>query len=287
MKLLFATDLHGQSRAYERLAELARDERVAAVLLGGDLFVYSRLAAPQLVDANGPFRAFLEGLRGSTIAVLIIHGNVDRPAAVARLHDFQQEGLLRVLEPQPFRFARPVDPDDSVDLIGYPYVPPTPLRLKDYDRRDLATDTYAGSSPILVAGEDPLGEAQEQTADYLNSLPSIEEDLAGVPETGHPFILVAHSPPWDGALDQTNSGIHAGSRALRNWIEARRPVLALHGHIHEAPDVSGRWAKRIGFTIAVNPGSSTDDRLQAVLIDTSTRPFRLWHSAREPLDSPG
>ena len=285
MKLLFATDLHGHARAYERLAELALDEKVAAVLLGGDLFVYSRLAAPQLVEADGPFRAFLEGLRRSSIAVLAIHGNMDRPAAVSRLHDFQQKGLLRVLELQPFRFACPGDRDDSVDLVGYPYVPPTPLRLKDYDRRDLATDTYAGSSPALVAGRDPLGELEERTADYLNSLPSIEEDLARIPGTEFPFILIAHSPPWGGTLDQTNSGIHAGSQALRNWFEVRQPVLALHGHIHEAPDISGRWAERIHSTIAVNPGASTDDSLQAVLIDTSTRPYRLWHSARGPLDA--
>jgi len=285
MKLAFATDLHGHRRAYERLAELARDERVAAVLLGGDLFAYCRSAAPQLVEANGSFRLFLDGLRKSSIAVLLIHGNVDRPAAVARLHDFQQEGLLRVLEPQPFRLAHPGDLDDSIDLVGYPYVPPTPLRLKDYDRRDLATDSYASPSPILVASEDPLGEPREQTADYLNSLPSIEEDLAQVPEMEHSFILIAHSPPWGGALDQTKTGIHAGSHALRNWIGVRQPVLALHGHIHEGPEVSGRWAQRIHSTICVNPGSSTDDRLQAVLIDIATRPPRVWHSARGPLEA--
>lgn len=41
-----------------------------------------------------------------------------------------------------------------------------------------------------------------------------------------------------------------GSTALREAIEEHKPLLGLHGHIHE-----GRGATRIGKTLCINPGS--------------------------------
>ncbi len=41
-----------------------------------------------------------------------------------------------------------------------------------------------------------------------------------------------------------------GSTALREVIEEHKPLLGLHGHIHE-----GRGATRIGKTLCINPGS--------------------------------
>jgi hypothetical protein len=41
-----------------------------------------------------------------------------------------------------------------------------------------------------------------------------------------------------------------GSSALRKVIEETKPLLGLHGHIHE-----GRGATRIGKTLCINPGS--------------------------------
>lgn len=54
--------------------------------------------------------------------------------------------------------------------------------------------------------------------------------LGGVPEEG---VLVAHSPPA-GHVDSSSSGDHLGSTAIRAAIEAKRPRLAVCGHIHES-----------------------------------------------------
>lgn len=64
-----------------------------------------------------------------------------------------------------------------------------------------------------------------------------------------PLVLVTHQPAYGTALDRTSSGGHAGSTALRDFIEREQPVLAVSGHIHEAVSID-----RIGNCLLVNPG---------------------------------
>lgn len=63
------------------------------------------------------------------------------------------------------------------------------------------------------------------------------------------FVLVTHQPAWGTNLDIPGSGNHAGSRAIRNFIERSNPLLAVSAHIHESPGVDS-----IGKTRLVNPG---------------------------------
>jgi Icc-related predicted phosphoesterase len=72
------------------------------------------------------------------------------------------------------------------------------------------------------------------------------EKLAACPEGA---VLVLHSPP-QGHCDANGSGDHFGSPALLSAIEAKRPGLAVCGHIHES------WGcqSRIGETPIHNLG---------------------------------
>ena len=74
------------------------------------------------------------------------------------------------------------------------------------------------------------------------------ERLAGCPEGA---VLVVHSPP-EGHCDTSSSGDHLGSTAILETIEAKRPPLAVCGHIHEA------WGARdeVGPTTVINLGPS-------------------------------
>ena len=49
-----------------------------------------------------------------------------------------------------------------------------------------------------------------------------------------PLVLVCHAPPHDTALDQIRPGLHAGSSAVREFIEKHQPEYFFCGHIHEA-----------------------------------------------------
>ena len=72
------------------------------------------------------------------------------------------------------------------------------------------------------------------------------DQLAGCPDGA---VLVVHSPP-KGYCDESSAGEHLGSRAILEAIEAKRPPLAVCGHIHES------WGaeSEIGPTRVINLG---------------------------------
>ena len=42
-----------------------------------------------------------------------------------------------------------------------------------------------------------------------------------------PLVLICHAPPLDTALDRIHEGLHAGSRAVREFIEKHQPRVFL------------------------------------------------------------
>lgn len=83
------------------------------------------------------------------------------------------------------------------------------------------------------------------------SEPQIAERLQRFADL-NPLVLVCHAPPNGTALDQIRPGLHAGSRAVREFIEQRKPRYFFCGHIHEAEGVQAQ----IGETWAMNVGKA-------------------------------
>jgi Icc-related predicted phosphoesterase len=73
-----------------------------------------------------------------------------------------------------------------------------------------------------------------------------ERMLADCPEDA---VLVVHSPPR-GHCDRSSAGEHLGSEAILRAIEAKRPRVAVCGHIHDA------WGEQsaVGQTEVFNLG---------------------------------
>ncbi len=65
-----------------------------------------------------------------------------------------------------------------------------------------------------------------------------------------PLVLVCHCPPKETALDQIKPGLHAGSPAVRKFIEETQPTHFFCGHIHEAEGA----VIQMGATQAMNVG---------------------------------
>jgi len=65
-----------------------------------------------------------------------------------------------------------------------------------------------------------------------------------------PLVLVCHAPPFDTKLDEIRAGLHAGSTAVREFIDQHQPGYFFCGHIHEAEGVQ----IHMGKTRAVNVG---------------------------------
>ncbi len=53
-------------------------------------------------------------------------------------------------------------------------------------------------------------------------------------------------------MDHAPVDVHVGSIAVRRFIEARQPLLTLHGHVHESARLTGTWQDRIGRTVCLS-----------------------------------
>jgi Icc-related predicted phosphoesterase len=94
---------------------------------------------------------------------------------------------------------------------------------------------YSNPTPFNTPGE----YSEHQIAERLQRFADLE-----------PLVLICHAPPHGTALDQIRPGLHAGSHAVREFIERRQPAYFFCGHIHEAEGIE----IRIGNTIAKNVG---------------------------------
>ncbi len=65
-------------------------------------------------------------------------------------------------------------------------------------------------------------------------------------------ILVSHAPPYGTKVDIVHSGFHAGSSAVRDFIENEKVDVVICGHIHEA-----RGQDVLGKTKIINCGQAS------------------------------
>ena len=100
-------------------------------------------------------------------------------------------------------------------------------------------------------------------------------------------ILLTHCPPHDSGLDTApllDAGMRpivsagdllrgpVGSTGVREAIEQVRPLLSVHGHIHESAGEA-----RIGQTLCLNPGSEAAyGIMRGYLIDISADGIERW-----------
>jgi uncharacterized protein len=204
--------------------------------------------------------------------------------AVAEASDHREEGVRGrtgegAIRNHPFTPSplHPLTPSRELWLAGYACVPLTPFSIKDYERRD---DGPLPPFSFDMAYTSWSGEIQPAHAEELAALPSIAEALAALAERSDPqhTIYVCHTPPFDTPLDAMPRGRHVGSKALRAFIEEHAPPLTLHGHIHESPEISGRYAVQLGATWSINPGHDPK-RFHAVTLDTDDLAGTIAHTA--------
>jgi Icc-related predicted phosphoesterase len=65
-----------------------------------------------------------------------------------------------------------------------------------------------------------------------------------------PLVLICHAPPQGTPLDRVHDGLHAGSQAVREFVDQYQPEYFFCGHIHEAEGVTIEMKK----TKATNVG---------------------------------
>lgn len=250
MNCFFVSDLHGSVPKYEALFQKILDERPSAVFFGGDLL-------PHWVDSSNDFvQEFLgkklellrETLRENYPSIFLIPGNDDARIEEVSFLQLAEDGLFQYMHAQKSIWNQYL-------ILGYACVPPTPFRLKDWERYDVSR--YV--DPGCYGPEEGLHSVAVSEQDQIYG--TIQKDLDALigQDSADRAICLFHSPPYKcnldrAALDQkmidhVPLDLHIGSIAIRQFIEVRQPILTLHGHVHESARITGEWKDKIGRTI--------------------------------------
>jgi len=254
-RCLFVSDLHGRVGRYEALLRVVAEERPAAVFLGGDLLPsggLTRGGGDFLLDWLGPRLSGLrERLGVAYPRVLAIFGNDDPRTEEESLAELERRGLAEHAHQRCLEVA-------GLPVYGYACVPPTPFTLKDWERYDVSRFVDPGCvSPEEGHRSLPVPDGETKWGTMAGDL----EALAGRHDVSRAVFLF-HSPPHQTALDRAALDgvavdhapldVHVGSVAIRRFIEARQPLLTLHGHVHESARLTGSWQERIGRTVCLS-----------------------------------
>ncbi len=304
MKIFFATDIHGSEICWRKFLNAAAFYKADLVILGGD--VTGKVMVP-IVAHNGYWQATLRGetIRMETQEELAdverrIRDRGSYPAIVSpdELTELSksEDGVDRRFSAEMMRsLDRWLDMADGklrggdigcilnggnddifeIDQLieSSPCVTFAEGKVLDLDGFSLVSMGWTNPTPWDTFREAP----EEDLAARIEAVASQVPDMSRT-------IFNFHAPPYGTgldeapALDATLRPIHGGavmkpvgSMAVRDAITRHQPLLSVHGHIHES-----RGVKRMGRTLALNPGSVYGDGvLQGAVIELDPRKAKV------------
>jgi len=254
----FVSDIHGHVDRYKKLFLAIREEKPDVVLMGGDILPSGLLSLTSIEGKHDDFiNDFLvrelNGLKKEMWKdypkIFLILGNDDGRFEEAAILDAASSCIWEYIHNRKVEF-------DGFSIYGYSYVPPTPFNLKDWEKYDVSRYVEPGCiSPEYGWHSVPVSEYELRFSTIAGDL----ENLSGE-DNLEKAIFLFHSPPYGTCLDRAGLDgkmidgvpvdVHIGSIAIKRFIEEKQPLLTLHGHVHESPDITGKWKERIGNTFA-------------------------------------
>ncbi len=253
----FVSDLHGNVARFDKLTDRIETDRPGALFMGGDLLpagltYRASSKAPPIDFVHGfmapAFRRLKNKLGADYPEVFLILGNDDPRSEEDSFIEYEQAGLWHYMHMKKKTFG-------DYSVYGYSMVPPTPFLLKDWERYDVSRyvdpgcvhpdEGYRTAPPDADTGFATIREDLEVLAG--------DDGLSGA-------IFLFHTPPYATLLDRAGLDgvvvdhvpvdVHVGSIAVKEFIEGRKPMLTLHGHIHESAKLTGSWKQKIHETMA-------------------------------------
>jgi Icc-related predicted phosphoesterase len=266
MKILAVTDLHGSKLKYDRLYEIARQLNVDAVINSGDMLPKNGNLFDQHHFIADDLDRHFSRFDAAGIHYICYLGNDD-----LRIWDRLFEQTCR-RHPCVHNIAQRKMCLAGTEFIGMNWVTDYPFRLKDrcrMDGPDYRFQAQFGSG--LLSTEEGWAEVPDWES-YARQLPTIGDELENLvrPDDMDNAIYVLHMPPDRLGLDHCMNGSTVGSSAIHEFIAAHQPKISFHGHIHESPEMSGRWKAELGRTVCVQPGQLEDEELTYVTVETET-----------------
>jgi Icc-related predicted phosphoesterase len=285
-RIYFATDLHGSSKCFRKFLNAGPTYGADVLVLGADLAgkaIQSIVAAPggrwrcrfigtdhdveegpelealeKLIEDHGyyPYRAepgelearreagtldalFLDLMAARLRGWLALADERLRPKGIPlyfMLGNDDPAQLQPILDEAPWGThaeGRVLALDDDHEMISWGYSNLTPF----HSHREQTEAELAASIGAMVR------ELRDPSRAVFNlHVPPIDSGLDDAPMLDADLTVQQ-------SMGQVRFG-PAGSSAVREALEATQPLLGLHGHIHESAAI-----RRIGRTIAINPGS--------------------------------
>ncbi len=267
---MFTSDLHGDKKKYKRLFKEIEEDPPDGVFIGGDILPSGRNKGqgPEefLTDFLSEELREIKDSLYDDFNVFIIMGNDDPRIYEKHLEDMNEEGLLHYIHNRTERFG-------DLYVSGYSFIPPTPFRLKDWERYDVSRFIGVGA----VSPE--KGTRTVDISEYEKKYITIKDDLERLSDESPPekTIYLFHAPPYETDLDRADLDgkkvdhapldVHVGSIAVKRFIMEEHPLITLHGHVHETVDITGNWREKIGRTFSFT-GVHSGQKLAFVRFDT-------------------
>jgi uncharacterized protein len=285
MKVLFASDLHGEKPLYTALSDLAETSGTEILAVGGDILP-SLPGSKRYEDVLPVQKTFIHGFLLPLFDAILNLPSVRMIALIPGNWDLGYPEIFKKKRERVVDLGEGCFPlGNGYEFIGYPFVPPTPFRPKEYEKMDDRDAPWPPQKfPSYIRSPcrpDTLLEIDPY--DFLTARKTIEDDLAKLPTPGdyRKALYMMHSPPFGTALDCVRGVGPGGSRSIKAFLQARQPLLSLHGHIHESPALCGTYFDRIGETLSINAGqflSGHSSPLCAVTFETEDPWVTLTHT---------
>lgn len=276
---LSVADIHGNKSQYEKIKRLVKKENISFVFMCGDLLPKDggswtidnkiRTIEMQREFIDEYFIDYLSSL-GKLTNVYAIFGNDDFMSNYSYLAQAKIDNVKFLnSETEPL-----LSPAQGLFVAGYPYIGMTPFFHKDWER----WDDKPGSTPHKIYRSD--GYCSENgkhiKADLKDSDLTIKKDLEDLAKHSDPkkTIYIFHEAPLDTPLDMIAPDnkyikediLNIGSKAVREFIISKKPLLTMHGHIHETFDQSGDFKWQTGDSVSITAANDfTSNKLSCVL----------------------
>jgi Icc-related predicted phosphoesterase len=142
------------------------------------------------------------------------------------------------------------------------------------DDHEMASSGWSNPTPWDTHREEP----EEALETRLEEVISHVQDKSNA-------VFNFHAPPYGSGLDEApeltedlrlayagRSMVPVGSKSVLKMVEKYKPLLTLHGHIHE-----GKGSRKYGRTLCLNPGSMYEQGvLHGALIDLAKNKIKTY-----------
>ena len=274
MKILYVTDLHGSEWKYDRIFNLSLKYKIDIVINGGDMYPKDRDLFHQDRFITKYLDSHFAKFDAAGIYYLCYPGNDD---LIIFDHHFEE-----ICNKYAFilNLAQRRVEIGGYEFIGMNWVVDYPFRLKDRCRMDTEDYVFQKQLGSGIVSTTTGWREIDDWIEYAKSLPTIEDELKSLinPNDMRKAIYVIHMPPAKLGLDECINGMKVGSKAIYNFLMNYQPLISLHGHIHESPEMSGKWHATLNNTVSIQPGQLIP--LTYIIIDLNTMNYERFYEKK-------